>query len=208
MKSINLLPDDLAKQERARQTVFFALAIAMGFIALLALVTIWRQTAVSNREDDVEVERSINTSIEADVAALADAELVQEAFQQEAAKLEAALRNDVSWATLLNDLGRLIPDQVWLETFAGTSNFDPLGGSTAGLGEVSVNGTAFTDEAVANWLRTLDSDRFSSVTGTWVTNLSATTLLEVPVVQFSSATLLSPGAITRRFEERLPDVPL
>lgn len=179
----------------------------MGFVALLALVTIWRQTAVDNREDDVIAERGINSGIEADVAALADAELIQEAFQQEAAKLEAALRNDVSWATLLNDLGRLIPDQVWLESFSGTSNFDPLGASTTGLGEVSVNGTAFTDEAVANWLRTLDSDRFASVTGTWVTSLSNTTLLEVPVVQFASATQLSAGAITRRLSDRMPDVP-
>ena len=212
MKSINLLPGDLAKQERARQRLFVLAAVAVGYIALLALIAIWRQGAVNNAEDDVTDQRAINAAVQADINSLADAELTRAAFETEAAKLSVALANDISWATLLNDLGRLIPDQVWIETLTANSSQAqatedgeaPVGGS----GGISITGVGFNEVAVANWLRALDSDRFAAVGGTWVTTLSSGDISEVPVINFTSAAELGPAANTRRLEARLPDVPL
>jgi Tfp pilus assembly protein PilN len=212
MKSINLLPGDLAREEKQRQRLFIFVAIAVGYVALLALVAVWRQGGVNNAEDDVAQQRQINEAVQTDINGLADAELTLAAFQTEVAKLNIALENDVSWATLLNDLGRLIPDQVWLSTLSATAasvgTAEGEEPAPSSRGTLSITGVAFNEVAVANWLRALDSDRFASVGATWVTTLSAGAIGEVPVINFTSSVELGPASNTRRLDERTPGVPL
>jgi hypothetical protein len=97
----------------------------------------------------------------------------------------------------------MIPDRVWLAAFQGSVDLDPL---TAAQGSIQVSGTGFDFGDVAAWLRALDSDRFPSVAGTWVSTVTGQTIGEIPVVAFESQTSLTAAALTERVAERIPEV--
>ena len=104
---------------------------------------------------------------------------------------------------MLNDLGRVIPDRVWLDGFSGAADADP---ETGAVGSMQTNGTGFDYPDVSAWLRALDSDRFPAVGGTWVGTAGDSTIGNALVVQFTSTSALTPAAQSNRVDERVPEV--
>ena len=139
--------------------------------------------------------------LQAEVDELAEFAVLKAEFDNNVLILATALDNDVVWGRLLNDLGRLIPDRVWIDSFSGIVNPE-----TGAVGEIQVSGTAFDYPDVAAWLRSLDSTSFPSVDNTWVTNISQATIGEIPVVRFSSSTFITEGALSDRLALRIPEI--
>ncbi|MGH8937474.1 MAG: PilN domain-containing protein, partial [Acidimicrobiia bacterium] len=115
------------------------------------------------------------------------------------------LAADIAWGRLLNDLGRVIPDRVWLEGFAGQVNRSEENPDL--LGQISGNGVAFEYPDVAAWLRTVDSDQFPALDGAWVNSASLASLGEAEIIQFDSVASLTQAALSDRLAERIPEVP-
>ncbi len=204
MRPINLLPPEVG-EERAQRRRVMLLAVA-GVVYLAALVggVFYWNSRVSAAKADVEAQQEVNRTLEREVAALADAGTLQEQFEGKAALVRAALAGDVDWGVFLNDLSRLLPPRVWIESFAGATG---PGASTELVGAVSFNGVGFDFPDVSEWLRSLGSEVFSGVTGPWVSTASESSIGEEPVVTFTSTAALTTGAVTDRAEDLIPEVP-
>lgn len=208
MRTINLIPQEGKRQAEGRQKLLLWVALGLIYVLLLGVVTVWRQGAVDDAEAEVRRERQANDQLQAEINALAGAEDLSNEFAASVATLGVALANDVSWGRLLNDLGRLIPDRVWLTSYSGSVNrIDPAAPVDQGIGELAFAGVAFERPDVAQWLRVLDSDAYPGVVGTWATGITQSFIGEAETVNFGSTTSLTDGALSTRFFDRIPEIP-
>ncbi|MGH9052125.1 MAG: PilN domain-containing protein, partial [Acidimicrobiia bacterium] len=140
-----------------------------------------------------------------EIATLESARLLKQSYDAKVDMMEVILAADIAWGRLLNDLGRVIPDRVWLEGFSGQVSTSE---ESAGLlGQISGNGVAFEYPDVAAWLRTVDSDQFPALDGAWVNSASLASLGEAEIIQFDSVASLTQAALSDRLAERIPEVP-
>lgn len=208
MRTINLIPQEGKRQAEDRQKLLIWVALGLIYVLALGVVTVWRQGAVEDAETEVRTARQANDQLLAEISALAGAEDLSLEFAESVATLGVALANDVSWGRLLNDLGRLIPDRVWLTSYSGAVNrLSPDATVDLGIGELAFSGVAFERPDVAAWLRVLDSDAYPGVVGTWATGITQSFIGEAETVNFGSTTSLTDGALSTRFFERIPEIP-
>jgi Tfp pilus assembly protein PilN len=209
MRTINLIPQAGKRTGDGRQMLLALVALGVIYILLLGLVTVWRQGQVDDAEAEVRAQRQANEQIQLEINSLAGAEDLSIEFNAAVATLGGALINDVSWGRLVNDLGRLIPDRVWVTSYSGSVNrvisTDPT--QNVGVGELAFSGVAFDRPDVAAWLRVLDSDRFPGVVGTWATGITQSNIGEAVTVNFGSTTQLTEEALSSRLFERIPEIP-
>lgn len=207
MRTINLIPQERKAQGDGRQKLLFFVALGLIYILLLGVVTVWRQGAVDDAEAEVRTQRQLNENLQLEINSLAGAEDLSNQFAASVATLGGALINDVSWGMLVNDLGRLIPDRVWVTSYSGSVNrLDPAAETQLGVGEIAFAGVAFGRSDVAAWLRVLDSDRFPGVVGTWATGITQSNIGEAETINFGSTTNLTTEAVSNRLLDRIPDI--
>lgn len=201
MRPINLLPPEAHVKEQARERVTRLLLVGLVYIGILVVVTLIWQTRVDEARQQAVVQQDMNRLLEIQIAEFQGVEGLVAEYDANVRLMEAALADDLSWGRILNDLGRILPDSVWLQSFRGTVDTDP---TTPAVGSVSVTGVGFDFPDVSAWLRSLDSDRFPAATGTWVTNVSEGLIGEAPVVNFVSQTSLTIAARSDRLDTRIP----
>lgn len=202
MREINLLPPEAFQRLTARRLRARLILAGLLYLVLLVLLTILWQNRVTSAEDLVTIQQQENATLQQRVSTLAEAQTVVEDYDANTGLIVEALATDLSWGRLLNDLARLIPDRVWLESFAGASGAP----GDATLGTVTVAGVGFSYPDVSAWLRSLDSDRFPGVEGTWVQTAAGGLIGEAGVVNFSSTTSLTAAALSNRVQDRIPVV--
>jgi type IV pilus assembly protein PilM len=120
---INLLPRQRRRvtvtTTRTRTAVGGAIA-ATALVAALLVPTLARRSDISNTKDDLKEQEARNAALEREIASLADARAAQERLELTQAQVRAVLANDVSWARMLQELSRTIPQDVWLTAFDGS----------------------------------------------------------------------------------------
>ena len=186
MRPINLLPPEVAQERNRRRKGYALIALGVVYVALLVGgIFVWSgRVAAAERSLDTQVEA--NRALERKVASLADAGLLVTEYEEKATLVRSALAVDVDWGIILNDLARLVPPCIWVNTFSGVG-FD------------------FPD--VSEWLRTLNSSQFAGIGGTWVSTISAGAQGEQDVVNFTSTAALTSAAVTNRADLLIPEVP-
>lgn len=204
MRPINLLPPEVAEQRGRRRRIGMALFGAIAYLALLGVGVLYWDSKVSAAREDVDAQLEVNQTLEREVVSLGDAGELRSLYQDKSDLVRNALATDVDWGILLNDLARLLPPRVWVETFSGTIVAETTPGV---LGQVAFSGIGFDFPDVSAWLRALDSDQFNGVTGTWVSTVSESTIGDAEVVTFSSTAVLTNAAATNRAETLIPEVP-
>jgi Tfp pilus assembly protein PilN len=204
MRPINLLPPEVAQQRTRRRRVAVAIFGAIAYLVLLVVGMLYWDTKVDSARDDLDAQTDINLSLEREVAALGDSAVTQTQYQAKADLVRSALASDIDWGIFLNDLARLVPPRVWVDTFNGSV----VPQTTPGVvGLVSFSGTGFDFPDVSAWLRALESDQFAGITGPWVTTVSQGTIGLEEVVTFSSTAVLTTAAVTDRADTLIPEVP-
>lgn len=204
MRPINLLPPEVAEQRGRRRRIGMAVFGAIAYVALLGVGVLYWDSKVSAAREEVDAQLEVNQTLEGDVVSLGDAGELRSQYQDKSDLVRTALATDVDWGILLNDLARLLPPRVWVETFSGTIVAETTPGV---LGQVAFSGVGFDFPDVSAWLRALDSDQFNGVTGTWVSTVSESTIGEAEVVTFNSTAVLTNAAATNRAETLIPEVP-
>lgn len=204
MRPINLLPPEVAEERSRRRLIGLLILAGVAYVLVLVAGVFYWNTRVSAARADVELQQAVNADLEQEVASLADAAALQAAFRAKAGLVEEALANDVDWGIFLNDLSRLLPERVWMESFNGSIIEGQMGGV---VGQVAFTGVAFEFPDVSEWLRTLGAGGFAGVTGPWVSNASESAIGDEVVVNFSSSAALTAGAVTDRAQELIPEVP-
>jgi len=204
MRPINLLPPEVAQQRTRRRRVAIAIFGAIAYLVLLVVGMLFWDTKVDAARDDLDAQTDINLSLEREVAALGDSAVTQTQYQAKADLVRSALASDIDWGIFLNDLARLVPPRVWVDTFNGSV----VPQTTPGVvGLVSFSGTGFDFPDVSAWLRALESDQFAGITGPWVTTVAQGLIGLEEVVTFSSTAVLTTAAVTDRAETLIPEVP-
>jgi Tfp pilus assembly protein PilN len=204
VRPINLLPPEVAEERNRRRRVGLLIFGVVAYIALLGVGVLYWDSRVSAARDDVDAQLEINQSLEREVVALNSAGELQIEYQDRSDLVRTALATDIDWGILLNDLARLLPPRVWVETFSGTIVAETTPGV---LGQVAFSGVGFDFPDVSAWLRALDSDQFNGVTGTWVSTVAEGVIGDVNVVTFSSTAVLTTAAATNRAETLIPEIP-
>jgi Tfp pilus assembly protein PilN len=204
VRPINLLPPEVAEQRGRRRRIGMAVFGAIAYVALLGVGVLYWDSKVSAAREEVDAQLEVNQTLEGDVVSLGDAGELRSQYQDKSDLVRTALATDVDWGILLNDLARLLPPRVWVETFSGTIVAETTPGV---LGQVAFSGVGFDFPDVSAWLRALDSDQFNGVTGTWVSTVSESTIGEAEVVTFNSTAVLTNAAATNRAETLIPEVP-
>lgn len=204
MRPINLLPPEVAEGRSRRRRVGLVAVGVVAYLALLGVGVLFWNSKISAARQDVEAQQDINQLLEREVVALSDAGELQTEYQDRSDLVRTALATDVDWGILLNDLARLVPPRVWVETFSGTLIPEATPGV---LGQVAFSGIGFDFPDVSAWLRALDSDQFNGVTGTWVSTISEGVIGEADVVTFTSTAVLTSAAATNRADTLIPEVP-
>lgn len=201
MRPINLLPPESAEKNRERRVIGRIALLGLAYLVLLALISVFLAGRVRSAEQTLENQQAVNEQLRVQLASLSDARAIEEEYAANAALIEEALAVDISWGRILNDMGRMIPDRVWLNGFTGTS--PPDAESTGGI---TVGGVGYDIPDVSAWIRALDSVRFASVTGTWVSSVSRGIIGEYEVANYVSQAILTDAAESNRAEERIPEV--
>lgn len=204
MRPINLLPPEVAQERSRRRRIGLGVFAGFVYLALLAVGVLYWNGKVDAAQANVDNQNTINQSLERDVVTLSASGTIKTEFDERADLVRVALSADVDWGIFLNDLARLLPPRVWVETFSG--NVIPE--TTPGvLGLVAFSGVGFDYPDVSAWLRALDSGQFSGVTGPWVNTVAEGVIGDSEVVTFSSTAVLTSGATTNRADTLIPEVP-
>ena len=114
--------------------------------------------------------------------------------------VEQALARDVSWTKLIQELATVMPEDVWIDTFVGSSPTELEPGS------FTVTGSGTDHTSSARWLLRLDS--LESITGLWVPSSvrkSDGDLGQLSEVNFASTAFLTDRALSSRLERYLID---
>ena len=204
MRPINLLPPEFAQRRVRRRRLALLAFVFAAYIGLLGMgVLIW-SGRVDNARRDLEAQNSIVQTLQRQVAGLADSGELAIRLQEKAALVNTALSRDVDWGIIMNDLARLLPPRLWVETFSGNVVAETIPGV---IGQVAFSGIGFDFPDVSAWLRALDSEQFAGITGTWVSTLSQGVVGNEDVVTFGSTAVLTEAAVTNRAANLIPEIP-
>ena len=204
MRPINLLPPEFGQRLVRRRRMILLGFVFASYIALLGMGVLMWSGRVDNARRDVEAQNTIVQTLQRQVIGLADSGDLAIRFQEKADLVGRALSRDVDWGIIMNDLARLLPPRLWVETFSGSVLAETVPGV---IGQVAFSGIGFDFPDVSAWLRALDSDQFSGITGTWVSTLSQGVVGNDDVVTFASTAVLTPAAVTNRADNLIPEVP-
>jgi len=199
-------------------------AVGLGLLLLLGLVSFQKQSQLSNAEDDLSSQQATNAKLQSQIDELAEAQQDQAKIEAIQAQVTQILQSDVSWAVMLQEIARTIPDDTWLSAFQGAVTTDPaaaasaaantaagISGSTAApgtattpvagalSGTVSFTATGLDFTSISSWItRVSDIPSYSNL---WVPTASATQLGGRTVVNFTSNAALTDKAKSNRFED-------
>lgn len=204
MRPINLLPPEFGQRRLRRRRLVLLAFVFAGYIVLLGMGVLMWSGRVDNARRDVEAQNSIVQTLQRQVIGLADSGELAILFQEKADLVSTALSRDVDWGIIMNDLARLLPPRLWVETFSGTVVPETIPGV---IGQVAFSGIGFDFPDVSAWLRALDSEQFAGITGTWVSTLSQGVVGDEDVVTFASTAVLTRAAVTNRAANLIPEVP-
>ncbi|MDP8957767.1 MAG: PilN domain-containing protein [Actinomycetota bacterium] len=210
MRSINLLPPEAHQRALARRRRTMGIIAFAAYLVILGLLSFYWSSKVAAAQQDLEVQQARNAELQAEISRLESARKLKDSYDRQVQMLEVILASDVAWGRLLNDLGRVIPDRVWLEGFSGSVTADEETAdeeTAARLGNVTATGVAFEYPDVAAWLRVVDSDQFPALSGAWVNTATLAQISESDVVRFDSLAALTTSAVSERLAERIPRVP-
>lgn len=205
MRPINLLPTyGTTGRSSGGGGLVAALFVVLLAVAGMVYGVYWQEQRVSAASDDVRVQNQINEALGAEVAALAPMEDLRATYDDRVDKVHVALDRDVDWGLFLTELVRLVSPDITIETFSGTAGVGDVEGA---FGRVSFSGFGPDFPDVSEWLRTLEGEDFSGVTGPWVSNIIRQTLGDEPAVNFTSTAILTPQSGTGRIDRIIPEVP-
>ena len=214
MRRIDLLPS--VYQERRREKRNVTTVLVAGLLALLLLLGWWffLGMQINDAEDELEVVRSTNSQLEAEIAELQRfADLAAEVESKRTA-LQTVFAGDVDWPALLTEVAMVVPGEVWLTNLTAsagqTEGAAPVGTETAAVridnkepfGRITFSGNSLSMPGVARWMIRLESVReFFAVYLDDATVNDAE--VGVDVVEFGSTLELSERAISGRFQGKV-----
>ncbi|MGZ8765461.1 MAG: pilus assembly protein PilM [Acidimicrobiia bacterium] len=223
-KRINLSSSDRGSSpDDTRKLALVICAVGLGLLLLLGLLSFQKQSQLSDAKDNLSNQQATNAELQSQIDELAEAQQDQAKIEAIQAQVTQILQTDVSWAVMLQEIARTIPDDTWLTAFQGAVTTDPaaasaaantaagVSGSTAApgtattpapgalTGTVAFTATGLDFTSISSWITRVSA--IPSYSDLWVPTASATQLGGRTVVNFTSNAALTPKAKSNRLEE-------
>lgn len=181
-RRITLLPREVAVV-RAQRRQNVGAGLAVGALAAL-LLALWAARAgqVNEEQDAAEEAETRTAALQREQAQLANTTGLNSDLTQREGQVAAVLANDIAWTRLFSEVATVMPSDVWLTAFTGTSS----------PASVSFTAQGFDQTSTARWLlRTSDMRSLSAV---WVPNSTKSGT----IVNFTSTATLTEQARSTR----------
>jgi len=215
----------------SRRNALIAGAAAAVVAALLIGLSVLRSQQVDDKQNEVDEQVAQNAMLQAQVDDLTEVQQRESEVEGLRQQVVALLGTDVSWSSLLQEIARTIPNDVWLTEFQGqvtptdqaalpeggpppddTSGADADGttdtsGTTvpgqAAIGTLNFQARGLDYPSVSAWLQRIgDIPAFS---GLWVPDATASDADGRVLVDFTSDAELTISAASRRAAELIEE---
>lgn len=105
-----------------RKRVLAVAGIGAGALVLgLGLLTVTRQSSLDSEKKKLSAAEAQNAHLKTKIESFRDAQKAQTEVDTLKVQVEGVLANDVSWARMLQEISRTIPNDTWLTAFQGTA---------------------------------------------------------------------------------------
>lgn len=193
-RRINLLPTSIEEVREVRARALVAGLVLAGLLVLLIVIWAFAAHRVSGQQAQEREAAAQAASLQSQIASLGNNGSVTSQISHYDQEITSALTGDVDWAGLLTQIANVMPDNVWLTSFTGTTASGAAAGAPATIGTVSFSAMGLDQTATAQWLS--DVAELDSLAAPWVTTSSRST--PTGVVTFSSQANLASGALSDR----------
>ena len=120
MKRINLLPPEQRVKAARERGLLWAILILVAIVVALGVVYVWQNGQVNDKQaelDGLTAQVAVEQQKAADLAPYAAIQTTRTAMTQTA---KGIYDSRVSWATILQEISLVIPENVRLQSLTGT----------------------------------------------------------------------------------------
>jgi len=200
MKRINLLPPEQRVKASRERGLLWAILILVAIVVALGLVYVWQNGQVNDKQAELDGLNAEIAVVQQQIDALAPYAAIQTTRTAMTETAKGIYNARVPWATILQQVSLVIPENVRLQTLTGTVPAAMLPGPAtppvagAATADVSFAGTTYTHKDVAEFMTRLglipqlSNVQLASSTGVAATTTTGTT----PTVTFTVTATLRP----------------
>lgn len=202
VRRLDLQPPEIARRRAARQQAALVGAGVLVLIGALGYVWVRRTDQVDQIEAEAAAVEAEVAAVQAEIGALGTVQALEADLGNRQQLVQAALRNDVAWTKLIQEVATVMPDDTWISSLQASA---PVDGS---VGTFTVTGNGADHTSSARWLLRLDP--LPGVETLWIPNSSrqrGADDLDLGESSFSSSAVLAPAALSDRVEDYLGDFP-
>ena len=196
---LSLLPDEVLAARRSRRLVMAAAGGLLGLVVLLGALGGGELLRAQSAEHKLQTEQARVTALTADVTSLTAKTSIHNQVKARTQLLASSLGGDVDWVRVLGQLASVMPNNLALTSFSGSTNagLTTASSGSSGIGSVtlSVTGTGGLPAAAA-FLNGLQSD--PDLGKVWITGINVKS--NGGQVTFSSSPSLTPVSYSNRAE--------
>lgn len=197
---VNLLPPEIIEGRRFRRTRKVLAGVLAGTVLLGALGAVVVQRSVDSARDRLSEATSEVSSLKQQQLKYSAVPALSAQIQAAGAARTAAMTQDVLWYRMFTDMDGARPNglssgsiTVNLIGSDGTQTApDPL--SKAGIGNVTITGSAAAYDGVSAFIEALDT-----VTGLGSTELSDASTAQDGTVDYTVSSVVTDGALSHRY---------
>jgi Tfp pilus assembly protein PilN len=201
---VNLLPPEIAEKRRARKIQAGLGAAVAASVVGVGAAYLMAHSSASQAQSDLANAQAQTSRLQTQVSQYAGDETLRAQLTGEQTMLSTAMGQEIQWSHYMNDLTLRIPDNVWVTQMSlsegAATGAAPAAGAAptvAGIGSVSVSGTAFTHDDVATWLDSLAKEK--GYANPYFSNSAESFIGSRRVVNFTSTTVVTPDALSGRY---------
>ena len=163
MKRINLVPPEQRVRASRERGLLWAILILVAVVIALGLVYVWQSSQVNSKQSELD---DLNAQVAAEQQKVAELQPYAELQAMRTDMTSAAkgiYDTRVSWATILQEISLVIPENVRLQTLTGVVPVTMLPGTAVAVApgtvpstpDITFAGTTFTHKDVAEFMTRL-----------------------------------------------------
>jgi Tfp pilus assembly protein PilN len=164
MKRINLLPPEQRVKASRERGLLWAILILVAIVVALGLVYVWQKSQVTDKQAELDGLTAQMAVVQQQAAALAPYAAIQSTRTAMTQTAKGIYDSRVSWATILQEVSLVIPENVRLQSLSGAVPAAMLpgpatpaaaGGAAAAAPDITFAGTTYTHKDVAEFMTRL-----------------------------------------------------
>jgi Tfp pilus assembly protein PilN len=203
VSQVNLLPPEIRQRAKTRRLAFLIGIAGAVVIALLLLFWAAKSVSLQQTNQQIAVQKGVNAGLEGQIQELQPFQDLETQLETSQKLVATALAGEVSWSEALRDVQLIIPTDMALNSFTGSTSATSAAVTTTtapGAGPTTVGNIAFDGNSVgtlriARWLTRLVEVR--GWANAWLTSATESGS-RTNIYQFNTTVDLLPTALTAR----------